>query len=141
MNITLRAGVLLASLLLVAGCASPNPVIPTAAPSLAPPGPTEVSVSDAASMRADGALMLDVREPAEWEAGHIPDATLIPLGELPSRLGELPRNQMIVTVCRSGNRSAQARDILRAAGFEAVASMTGGMNDWTAGGFPVVTGP
>lgn len=141
MNTALRAGVLLASLLLVAGCASPNLVTPTGAPSLAPPGPTEVSVSDAASMRADGAFMLDVREPDEWTAGHIPGATLIPLGQLAGRIAEVPRDRMVVTVCRSGNRSAQAREILRAAGFEAVASMAGGMNEWTAEGFEVVTGP
>jgi rhodanese-related sulfurtransferase len=141
MNTTLRAGVLLASLLLVAGCASPSQATPTSAMSFAPPGPTEVSVSDAASMRADGAFMLDVREPDEWAAGHIPGATLIPLGQLAGRIAEVPRDRMVVTVCRSGNRSAQARDILRAAGFEAVASMAGGMNDWVAANLEIVTGP
>jgi rhodanese-related sulfurtransferase len=103
--------------------------------------PTEVSVSAAALMRDDGAFMLDVREPDEWAAGHIPGATLIPLGQLSSRIAEVPRDRTVVTVCRSGNRSAQARDILFNAGYEAVASMTGGMNEWTAAGFPVVTGP
>jgi rhodanese-related sulfurtransferase len=107
---------------------------------LAPTAPTEVSVSDAAAMRTDGAFMLDVREPDEWAAGHIAGATLIPLGQLAGRLAEVPRDRMIITVCRSGHRAAEARDILRGAGFEAVASMTGGMNEWIAEGFPVATG-
>ncbi len=84
--------------------------------------------------------MLDVREPDEWAAGHISGATLIPLGQLPSRMSELPRDRMIITVCRSGHRAAEARDILLGAGFQTVASMSGGMNEWIAHGFPVATG-
>jgi rhodanese-related sulfurtransferase len=84
--------------------------------------------------------MLDVREPDEWAAGHIPDATLIPLGELSSRVGELERNQRIVVVCRSGNRSAEGRDILLGAGFPAVTSLDGGMTEWAAAGMPMATG-
>lgn len=102
--------------------------------------PDEISVFDAASRRMEGAFILDVREPQEWEAGHIPDATLIPLAELENRVGELPTDQEIVVVCRSGNRSAQGRDILKEAGFNRVTSMAGGMNDWQAEGLPVVTG-
>jgi rhodanese-related sulfurtransferase len=84
---------------------------------------------------------LDVRETYEWEELHIPDATLIPLGELESRVNELPRDQEIVVVCRSGNRSLTGRDILINAGFEQVTSMAGGMNQWRAQGFPIVSGP
>jgi len=101
----------------------------------------EVSVSEAATLRDQGAFMLDVRESEEWNAGHIPDATLIPLGELESRLDELPRDRQIVVVCRSGNRSATGRDILLDAGFEDVTSMGGGMNSWVSQGLPTVTGP
>lgn len=103
--------------------------------------PREISVAQAAEKRNAGAFILDVREPSEWEAVHIPDATLIPLAELPSRTSELPKDQEIVIVCRSGNRSAQGRDILLQNGFETVTSMAGGMNDWQAQGFPTVTGP
>jgi rhodanese-related sulfurtransferase len=88
----------------------------------------------------EGAFMLDVREPDEWIAGHIPNAHLIPLGQLAQRLKELNPDQEIVVVCRSGNRSAQARDILLGAGFKYVTSMAGGMNDWTAAGYPTVAG-
>ncbi|MDL2335663.1 MAG: rhodanese-like domain-containing protein [Chloroflexota bacterium] len=91
-------------------------------------------------MRTDGAFMLDVREPDEWAAGHISGATLIPLSQLPGRLAEVPRDRMIVTVCRSGHRAAEARDILLGTGFQGVSSMTGGMNEWIAAGFPVAVG-
>ena len=103
--------------------------------------PREINASEAADLRAEGAFILDVREPDEWNAGHIPDATLIPLGELEARVNELPRDQKIVVVCRSGNRSATGRDILLDAGFGEVTSMGGGMNSWVSLGLPTVTGP
>ena len=61
--------------------------------------------------------MLDVRQPDEWAAGHIEGATLIPLGELADRVAEVPADRQVVVVCRSGNRSAQGRDILLGAGL------------------------
>jgi rhodanese-related sulfurtransferase len=101
----------------------------------------EVNVTQAAELRDQGAFVLDVREPDEWAAGHIPGATLIPLGQLTSRLAELPQNQPIVVVCRSGNRSATGRDLLLDAGFAEVTSMGGGMNAWASQGLVTVTGP
>jgi rhodanese-related sulfurtransferase len=128
----------------VAACGA---TAPTGAPSAGAPAstsaqalPLTVSTAAADRMRKDGALVLDVREPSEWTTGHIEGATLIPLGELPARLGELPKDRSIVVVCRSGNRSAQGRDILLQAGFASVTSMDGGMTDWIAAGLPVVTG-
>lgn len=101
----------------------------------------EVSVADAAEMRTTGAFMLDVREQSEWDEFHMPDATLIPLAQLEQKVNDLPKDRDIVVVCRSGNRSAQGRDILLQAGFTRVTSMAGGMNEWKANGFPTVTGP
>jgi rhodanese-related sulfurtransferase len=101
--------------------------------------PADVDVTTAADLRDAGAVVLDVREPAEWAEGHIPGATLIPLGELARRVSELPDDETIVVICRSGNRSAQGRDILRAAGYEAT-SVDGGMTAWRAAGLPVETG-
>jgi rhodanese-related sulfurtransferase len=98
--------------------------------------PLEVSVQEAYQYREDGAFILDVRTQEEWDAGHIPDATLIPLEELPGRLDEVPDDAEIVVVCRTGNRSATARDILLRAGFSAVTSMDGGVNEWQAQGLP-----
>jgi len=102
--------------------------------------PREVSVQQAAELREQGAFMMDVRELEEWQEFHLPGAVLIPLGELSSRLNEIPKDRPIVVVCRSGNRSAQGRDILLNAGFENVTSMGGGMNQWRAAGYPVESG-
>jgi rhodanese-related sulfurtransferase len=102
--------------------------------------PAEISVSEAVAKQQDGAFILDVREPSEWTDAHIAGATLIPLGELASRLSELPKDKEIVVVCRSGNRSAQARDLLLNDGFTQVTSMAGGLNQWKAAGYPTVSG-
>ena len=129
----------------VAAC-SPATGAPASAPAAsAPTGtvaalPAEVSTAEALALREAGAFVLDVRQPEEWNAVHIPGATLIPLGELSARLSEVPRDRQVVVVCRSGNRSAQGRDILLGAGFPSVTSMAGGMNDWAAAGYPTATG-
>jgi glyoxylase-like metal-dependent hydrolase (beta-lactamase superfamily II)/rhodanese-related sulfurtransferase len=83
--------------------------------------------------------VLDVREPAEFDGplGRIRGATLIPLGELTSRVGELSRGRPVVAVCRAGGRSAQATVILQRAGFTQVANLTGGMLRWRAEGHAV----
>lgn len=103
--------------------------------------PREVSVEQAVAKRDSGAFILDVRQPEEWNEFHVPDSTLIPLGELASRVDELPKDQEIVVVCRSGNRSAQGRDILLSAGFTQITSMAGGLTQWKAAGYPTVSGP
>lgn len=103
--------------------------------------PSEVSVSEAVAKRESGAFILDVRQPEEWNEAHIPNSTLIPLDQLPDRINELPKDQEIVVVCRSGNRSAQGRDILLDAGFASVTSMAGGLNEWKEAGYPTVSGP
>lgn len=103
--------------------------------------PAEVSVGEAAALRDDGAFVLDVRQPEEWVEIHIPDATLIPLGELAARMAEVPKDQEILVYCRSGNRSQEGRNILKAAGFENVTSMVGGIKEWAAAGYETVSGP
>ncbi len=102
--------------------------------------PLEIGVYQAADLRDKGAFILDVRENDEWIAGHIPGATLIPLGQLENRLNEVPRDQSIVVVCRTGNRSAVGRDILLDAGFESVTSMYGGFVAWEKEGYEVEKG-
>ena len=103
--------------------------------------PSEISVAEALAKRDAGAFILDVRQPEEWNEAHIPDATLIPLDQLAARVNELPKDQEIVVVCRSGNRSAQGRDIVLDAGFTRVTSMAGGLNQWKAAGYPTISGP
>jgi len=102
--------------------------------------PAFVSVDEAHQMYTEGTFVLDVRTPEEWNEFHVPNTTLIPLDELASRVNELPKDQPIVVVCRSGNRSQAGRDILLQAGFN-VTSMNGGLNEWRASGYPVVSGP
>jgi sulfur dioxygenase len=91
---------------------------------------------------ASGVQIVDVREPAEFTGslGHIRCATLIPLAELQARLPELDRARPVVTVCRSGTRSAQAAVLLGKAGLTQVANLAGGMLRWRAGGHPVQGG-
>jgi rhodanese-related sulfurtransferase len=96
----------------------------------------EVDVTDAHS-GASQRLLLDVREANEWEAGHAPGATWIPLGDLERARLEVPFNRQIVCVCRSGQRSARAAEALIGWGFDAV-NMAGGMRAWAAAGLPVV---
>lgn len=100
----------------------------------------EISVDQAYELYQAGTFVLDVRTQEEWDEYHAPNTTLIPLDELESRLSELPAGQDIVVVCRSGNRSQQARDILLNAGFSAT-SMAGGLKEWYAKGYPVEGAP
>jgi rhodanese-related sulfurtransferase len=103
--------------------------------------PMEISVDEAAVKRDQGAFILDVRQPEEWQEYHVPGSTLIPLDQLASRLDEVPKDQEIVVVCRSGNRSQEGRDILRNADFSNVTSMAGGLTEWAARGYETVSGP
>jgi len=103
--------------------------------------PPEITTQNAYQKYQEGAFVLDVRTPEEWVDYHAPDTTLIPLDELEARVNEVPRDQEIVVICRSGNRSQVGRDILLAAGFNNVTSVAGGLNDWRAAGYPIVTGP
>jgi rhodanese-related sulfurtransferase len=98
----------------------------------------EVTTTEAAALGEEVAIVVDVREPFEWNAGHAPGARHIPLGRLSRHVSELPRDKRIFLVCRSGNRSAQATAMLTAAGFDA-ANVTGGMAAWIRAGQPVVT--
>ncbi len=97
---------------------------------------SEVNVDQAYEMYQSGTFTLDVRTQEEWDEYHAPNTTLIPLDELEARLSELPKDQEILVICRSGNRSQQGRDILLAAGFNAT-SMAGGLKEWSARGYPL----
>jgi adenylyltransferase/sulfurtransferase len=81
--------------------------------------------------RGDKFLLLDVREPHEYQIARIEGATLIPLGQLPARLGELDKNTEIVAHCKMGGRSQQAVDLMKQQGFTNVRNMTGGINAWS----------
>ena len=73
-----------------------------------------------------GGVLLDVREDDEWHAGHAPDALHIPMGDIPTRLDELPAEDTLYVICRSGGRSSRAAAFLNANGWDAVNVPTGG---------------
>ena len=100
----------------------------------------EVSVQQAHSMSQQGALLLDVREQTEYAALHAPQATLIPLGEVATRLQEIAiyKDKPVVVVCRSGRRSAKAVAILKEAGFTQVSNVQGGMIAWEQAGLATI---
>jgi hydroxyacylglutathione hydrolase len=79
----------------------------------------------------DQVTLLDVRNPSEWTAGHIPSARHITLGDLPHQLATLPNRQPIITVCQGGYRASTAASLLAKAGFSNVCTLEGGMNAWS----------
>jgi rhodanese-related sulfurtransferase len=99
----------------------------------------EVSVHEFASARADGAVAIDVREPYEYVAGHVPGVAFMPEAELFERLNHLPKDETIYVLCRSGNRSAFVAAALSRLGLDAV-NVAGGTAGWEAAGYPVVRG-
>ncbi len=103
------------------------------------PSVAEISAQETKKRQQQGAVIVDVREPSEWREGHIPGAIHMPLGSLSKCLGELDASQEIILVCRSGQRSMHATQLLQRAGFSQVKNMTGGMIDWTRQRLPVST--
>lgn len=84
------------------------------------------------------AVLVDVREPDEWAAGHAESARHVPLADVPARLGELPQGAPLYVICRSGARSARAVAWLQQQGLDAV-NVSGGMRAWDAAGRPMVS--
>jgi len=103
--------------------------------------PAEITLKQAKERFDDGTFLLDVRTPEEWNEMHVEGAVLIPLDELPNRLAEVPKDEPVMVICRSGNRSQAGRDILKNAGFQQVTSVAGGINQWNGAGYPTVSGP
>ena len=105
-------------------------------PSTSPHRGPDLTPAEVLAAHAEGGvLLLDVREPDEWDGGHAAGATHIPLGDLDPT--QLDPAVPVIAICRSGNRSGKAADKLAAAGIE-VRNMAGGMNVWQDLGLPVV---
>ena len=100
----------------------------------------EVDVDTLAAASAGGAVVIDVREPEEYVAGHVAGAHLLPLGEVVGRLDEVPTAEPVYVICQSGVRSLKAARFLRASGYDAT-SVAGGTKAWIDSGRPVVRGP
>ena len=99
----------------------------------------QIPAEDAIALVAGGGWLLDVREPAEWDGGHAPDAHLIPMGEVMDRIEEIPLDEPVVVICHSGYRSWQVTQALVAGGYDAV-NVAGGMEAWQSAGGVVVSG-
>ena len=102
------------------------------------PLPVSLSADIAAELYRDGrAVIIDVRQDWELEEMRVPDSIHIPLGELPQRMDEVPTDQRVVLLCRSGNRSGQALTMLSEEGFDNVHNLMGGITTWHSQGHPV----
>ncbi len=133
--------VLLAVLIFLAGCgraAVESSATSTADSAAVAASPGVMSVGDLKSQldNSDDLFLLDVRTPQEYsQDGHVAGSILIPLDELGARTAELPTDQPIACICRSGNRSSQACGFLADQGYETM-NVVGGMNAWKAAGYP-----
>ena len=100
--------------------------------------PDSVDVQTVASLRGrDDVVLIDVREQWEYDEGHIPNITLMPMAEVPNRLSEIPRDKTVIVTCRSGNRSGQVTQFLQQNGFDNVHNMQGGIVAWQQAGLDV----
>lgn len=99
----------------------------------------EIDIDTLQNEMGGGAPTFDVREPDEYEAAHVPGVRLVPLAEVPDRLGEFPTDETVYVICKSGGRSAKAAEFLRANGVDAV-NVAGGTMAWIDARKPVDTG-
>jgi rhodanese-related sulfurtransferase len=99
----------------------------------------EVDLSVFADAHAQGHLVVDVREPAEYAEGHVPGAQSIPLAALAGQVARFPAGEPVYVVCASGNRSKVGADLLTRAGLDAY-SVAGGTRGWREAGRPVTAG-
>ena len=104
---------------------------PAAAPT------AEVDVAGARALQQQGAQLIDVREPHEFAAGHAPGARNIPLGSLGDRVREVVADRTVLLICRSGNRSHAAQDLLRGRNIADTRNVRGGMLAWKRAGLPI----
>ena len=99
----------------------------------------QIDVEELERRSAAGAPVIDVRQPDEYEEGHVPGAQLIPLSEVAARLDEVPAEGEVLVICHSGGRSQRAAEFLRERGHEAV-NVAGGTAAWIESGRPVARG-
>lgn len=99
----------------------------------------EITVDALDPLMADGAVVVDVREPREWEEVRVPGVVLIPLGDLPARAADIPAADTVYVICRSGARSLRACEFLLAGGRDPV-NVAGGTLAWISSGRPTESG-
>ncbi len=95
----------------------------------------QIPAAEALRDRSPDTILLDVREPNEWNMAHIPGAVLVPLGDVEEKVqAAVPRDSKVIVYCASGNRSAVAADTMQQLGYSDVASMAGGIRGWADAG-------
>lgn len=140
---TTRSSVLASFAALLAAVAVAGEPAPAGPSTLAAPATVSVPLVSQDALLARQAhqdrelFVLDVRTPAEFAAGHVPNAANVPHDQLAARLSEVPRDKDIVVYCRSGRRAAIAQDLLLASGYERVSHLEGDMNAWQANARPI----
>lgn len=92
--------------------------------------PFEIDVATAAQLYRDGAVLLDVREPGELALAQVEPSLHIPMPEIPSRLGEIPSEGLVLVLCHHGGRSGRVTQFLRASGRDNVTNVAGGIDAW-----------
>ncbi|HEX8306171.1 MAG TPA: rhodanese-like domain-containing protein [Jatrophihabitans sp.] len=103
-----------------------------------PDSAPEISATDTADLlTGDGAVLLDVREQHEWDAGHAPQARHLAMSELAGRIDEIPKDVPVVCVCHGGGRSGAVAAALHRSGYNAL-NLRGGMVAWDTAGLPVI---
>ena len=103
-----------------------------------PPGIPALTVDQVPNPLPDSVTVLDVREPVEWQHGHVEASLHVPMMELPQRLDDLPRDRQLLVVCTVGGRSARAVQFLQQQGFDAT-NLDGGLLEWQSSGRPLVS--
>jgi rhodanese-related sulfurtransferase len=99
----------------------------------------EIDIAGLAKARADGAALIDVREPDEYTTAHVPGAVLVPLATVPVRLQDVPPEGPVYVICAVGQRSRRAAEFYRMRGIDAI-NVAGGTTAWIEAGEPVSTG-
>jgi len=100
----------------------------------------EIDIDELVTGRTAGIPVIDVRQPEEYEAVHVPGAKLVPLADVVARLGEIPRGGPVYVICQSGQRSLRAAEYYRNQGIEAY-SVAGGTKAWAEAGHVTAQGP
>ena len=99
----------------------------------------EIDIAELARLRGDGVPLIDVREPDEYTAAHVPGAVLVPLATVPDNLAQVPTDGTVYVICAKGGRSLKAAEFYRGQGIDAV-NVAGGTTAWADAGHPVSTG-
>lgn len=119
---------------------APAAAQPTSAPANSSAAGATIGVDQAKTRVDGGAILLDIRDPAEWLVFRVPAAVLLPLNQLASHINDLPKGKEIIVACRDAKCAAEGRDILVKAGLSNVSAMSEGLDVWRAKGYPVTSG-